>query len=428
MNRQPLSDELPYRFYPPRLNPLCLWLGRMMASSMLRRDHLIETIDVSGHEPLRRLLDQGDSLLLTPNHSDHADSHLMFDLSRQIGRPFYYMAAFQIFQGPRRWILPRIGAFPVDREGADLTAFKTGVELLTRARNPLVVFPEGEMYHLGDRVTPLREGALALATTAVKRLADATRTVWLVPIAIKYRYRDHHDPTPALHGVMDELERRATWWPQRNRPIVERIHHYAQGMLGLKEYEYLGNPQRGSLTERLTGLREFILRRVEAKRLVHHRQNVSTLSVPERIKDVRKACLDALAEPATTQEQAEDLHKDLHDVFVAAQTWAYPGEYVSESPTVERVAETLMKFEEDFLGIFEVKPHGPRAAILRVGEPIDVRARLAAADKPRVVVSALTIELESRIQALLDAIGPGRLLGQAFSNLETANPISNPLR
>jgi hypothetical protein len=45
-----------------------------------------------------------------------------------------------------------------------------------------------------------------------------------------------------------------------------------------------------------------------------------------------------------------------------------------------------------------------------VGEPIDVGARLASVGKPKLVVPALTTELESRIQALLDVIGPGRPL------------------
>ena len=124
MNRLPLRDELPYRFRPPRLNPVCLAVGRALGRSMLRRDHKVEAIDVAGLDRVRPLLDRGDAVLLTPNHTDHADSHLMFELSRRLGRPFSYMATYQIFAGARGWFLTRIGAFPVDREGADLTAFK----------------------------------------------------------------------------------------------------------------------------------------------------------------------------------------------------------------------------------------------------------------------------------------------------------------
>jgi len=410
MNRLPLSDQLPYRFHRPRLNPLCLWFGRRVGRSMLRREHRVEAFDFAGLDRLRPLLDRGDGVLLTPNHTDHADSHMMFELGRRLGRPFYFMAAYQTFRGKATWFLPRIGVFPVDREGSDLTAFKTGVDLLTRARNPLVVFPEGEIYHLNDRLTPLREGALAVAATAAKRLGAAGKTVWVVPVAIKYRYLEGHDPTPALHDLMDELERRATWWLRRDLPLAGRVYHYAEGMLGLKEFEYLGEPRRGTLPDRLAALREFLLARLEASRLPANRRRPEGASVPERVKDVRRACLDALADPATTPKAAAALRKDLHDVFVAAQTYSYPGDYLRQCPTLERAAETLTKFEEDFLGVHPAKPRGPRRGVIRVGEPIDVGARLAVAGKLRLAVPSLTAELEAAMQALLDTIGPGRPL------------------
>ncbi len=48
--------------------------------------------------------------------------------------------------------------------------------------------------------------------------------------------------------------------------------------------------------------------------------------------------------------------------------------------------------------------------ILKLGVPIDVGERLKAGTKLRSVVGTVTRELEDRIQELLDAIVPGRLL------------------
>ena len=48
MNRVPLADELPYQFVAPKLNPACLWFGRLTGRRMLRKDHKIESLDVSG--------------------------------------------------------------------------------------------------------------------------------------------------------------------------------------------------------------------------------------------------------------------------------------------------------------------------------------------------------------------------------------------
>ena len=407
MNRLPLSDELPYRFQPPRLVPLCLWFGRITARAMLKKPHRISEVSIEGASIVKDLLGKGDGVLLAPNHTDHADSHVMFALSRAVGLPFYYMAAYQIFRGHRGWFLPRVGVFPVDREGADLTAFKTAVDLLVKAENPLVVFPEGEMYHLGDLVTPLREGAAALAATAANRLSKTGKTVWIVPVGIKYRYLDPEATTRELHELMDHLERRLTWWPRRDKTLVNRIYDYAEAMIGLKEFEYFGKTQTGELPNRLESLREHILGTLERKHAIGQsdRRPRELPSVPERVKAIRRHCLDRLAKPETTQEEVAEIRRELHDVFVAVQIFSYPGDYVREKPTVERLAETLMKFEEDILGTPEVEPKGDRRVIVKLGEPINLGKRLEECPKLRTAIPAITSELESRMQGVLDEIG-----------------------
>lgn len=425
MHRLPLSDQFPYRFQRPRHNPFCVWLGHRLGRTLLKHSHKVAELDFPDLTHLRSLLDQGDGILLTPNHTDHADAHLMFELSRQLGRCFFAMGAFQLFQKHRGWFLPRVGIFPVDREGADITAFKTGVDILARSEHPLVIFPEGEIYHLADRLTPLREGAVAVAAAAARRLSDRGRTVWIVPVALKYRFLEHVDPTNLFHTIIDELERRLSWWPQRHLALVDRIHHYAEAILNLKEFEYLGEPQRGSLPERIAGLREWILQRVEQTRLAGARRRADGLSVPERVKELRRTCLDALADEKTSAEDATAIRRDLHDIFTAVQLYSYPGNYVRESPTLERVSETLMKCQEDFLGIVEVPPHGARRAHLRLGQPIDVRARMASTARPRDAVASITNELEAALQALLDTIGPGRFLPEAAFPAPTP-PASTP--
>jgi 1-acyl-sn-glycerol-3-phosphate acyltransferase len=393
---------------------------------MLRKDHKVLDVAFEGITTLRDKLGRGDGVLLCPNHTDHADGHLMFALSRQLGVPFYYMVAYQILQGHRRWFLPRVGAFSVDREDTDLKAFRTAVDLLARGPNPLVIFPEGEIHHLGDRVTPLREGAIAVAATAAKWARERGKTVWLVPVAIKYQYADDEAMIPVLHGVMDRLERHVGWRVDRNWPLVPRIYRFAEAILGLKEFEYYGQSCTGPLPDRLAALREFLLARVEARRLSGPPRNAASgLTVPERVKAVRRACLDALADPVTSDAQRSVLRDDLHDSFVAYQTSSYPGDYLRSQPTVERVAETLMKFEEDILRIHEVTPHGPRRAVVHAGEPIDVGAQIATGPRRRESITALTSTLEQRLQSLLDAIGPGRLLPSTECARQTCSVTAN---
>ena len=45
------------------------------------------------------------------------------------------------------------------------------------------------------------------------------------------------------------------------------------------------------------------------------------------------------------------MRQDLNDLFLVIQLFSYPGDYVRECPTVERLAEILTKFEQDALGV-----------------------------------------------------------------------------
>jgi len=408
MHRLPLADELPYQFLAPKVNRFWVRTTRRFRRRMLRGEHRVERIDVEGIEHLQPLLDHGDGVLLAPNHSDRADGLVMLDLADRIGRPMCAMAMHQLFAGSagvRRWLFPRLGLFPVDREGSDLAAVKAAVEILSAGEHPLLVFPEGEVYHLTDRLTPLREGVAFLATSAARKKEG--KTVWIVPVGLKYRFLDGHDPMPAMLGLMDRLEHRFTWWNSREIPLVERIYRYAEAMLTLKELEYLRQASSGPLPERIASLRSHIVNKLEDRHLGKRQEHAT---VPSRVNDLRRHCLEALKGQALSPETAVQFRRDLNDTFVAVQLFSYPGDYLRENPTVERASEVLMKFDEDVLGSEIGAPHGPRRAVLKLGEPIDVAARLNAEGKLKAVVRTVTAELEGRIQGLLDAIGPGRPL------------------
>jgi hypothetical protein len=173
----------------------------------------------------------------------------------------------------------------------------------------------------------------------------------------------------------------------------------------LKELEYYGATRHGAIKERIAALRAFLLDRIEDRRLGKRGSG----DEPARVKELRRACLDALAAPGVSAEEADALRRDLNDLFVVVQLYSYPGDYVKECPTLERVAETLMKFEEDtFASSDMVPPKGARRARVRLGPAIDVGAALKAAARPRFAAAALTEQLERQMQALLDALGPGR--------------------
>jgi len=78
--------------------------------------------------------------------------------------------------------------------------------------------------------------------------------------------------------------------------------------------------------------------------------------------------------------------------------FSYPGDYVAQQPSVERIAETLDKMEEDVLGFRTARIRGTRKATVVFGPPIRVEAERG----KKVEAAVLTRLLEERVQTLLD--------------------------
>lgn len=383
----------PPRWWAPKLSPFWLRLWRPLRRRWLVTKQRVETIEVCGLEHVRTPLEQGCGVLITPNHSAHADALAMYAAADQLGRPFYFMAAWQVLglaHWMRRLILQHHGCFSVHREGTDLKAFKCAVDILLDKPNPLVIFPEGEVYHINERVTPFRDGPAAIALTAARK---GKRKIVCVPCGIRYQYI--RSPLPELGPLMDELEIAMHWRPQPDQPLDQRIYRVAEGVLGLKELEYLGETRQGDLRERAKELTNIILGRLDA----HYGTQTSKLTVPERVKALRQKAIQAIEAANEKEESNKQAEIDLEHLYFVIQLYSYPGDYVRERPTIDRIAETLDKFEEDVLRRQTAKIRGIRRATVTFGEPIEV----VADRRDKSAVDNLTSQLEQRVQGLLDS-------------------------
>jgi len=390
MNRQPF--ETPPRTWQPRIKPWLVRLWRPLINRNLSKNQRIVELDIGGVERVQQSLASGAGVLITPNHSFHYDSYVLIEASHRVGTPFHFLTAWQVF-AMSKWheqlMLQWHGCFSINREGADLAAFKTAVEILKSKREPLVIFPEGDIYHNNDRVTPFRDGAAAIAMSAAKK---AERPIVCVPCALKCFYID--EPTLQLEELMTQLEDGIHWRPRPDLPLSSRIYRFAEGMLVLKELEYLGQPQAGPLTGRTQKLIEEVLSRLEARHNVQSKGGI----IPERVKEVRRVVIKAVEQDGQVPDVKEQLARDMEDLFFIIQMFSYPGDYVAERPTIERMAETLDKAEEDVLKAAYPTVRGKRRVVVRFGEPISV-------PKDRgTSVEQWTDLVENRVQALLDEI------------------------
>jgi 1-acyl-sn-glycerol-3-phosphate acyltransferase len=388
-------------FWAPRANGIWRKVLSPLRKFYLKKFYAVKEVELLGAEHLS-VIGENDGVLLTPNHSHDSDPHVMMAVAKELGKQFYFMAAWQIFKGHRGidgFVLQRMGAFSVDREGCDRRAMRQAVELMTSGKW-LVVFPEGEIYHTNERLTPPREGVAFMAGTAQKDLEKEGkgRKVWIVPTAIRYRYLE--EVTPKLEGAMDELEAHMKLKSTRARPLAERIVNFGDVMLCVKEKEQLGKPGHGELAPRIKALVNAILDRHEMKWL---NKTLEGSSVSLRVKGLRQNLLEIWLDEKSDQEQRNFAREALDDVQLVMQLYSYPGDYVLEKPTIERMAETIEKFEED---IFEgvVRPKGERAARVILGAPLDVSAETAG-KRPRTAAGELTGKLERAIGGLMKEAG-----------------------
>ena len=365
---QNIVIDQPYRFVPPHRGRFWyavfgLWLPRY-----LNRSHGIESVECRGVEHLRRSLDAGHGILLTSNHCRPSDPMTLGMLSLNVRRPFYMMASWHLFRQSRfqTWLLPRIGAFSVYREGMDREALKTAIGILNAAERPLLLFPEGVVSRTNDRLNNLMEGTAFIAHSAAKQRAAAKPPGQVVvhPVAIRYLFRG--DLAAALTPVLKEIETRFSWRPPPGCRLRERINRVGEALLCLKELEYLGRPQTGEVPERLDRLINCLLQPLEKEWL----KGEADGDVVARVKKLRMAILPDLVSGEIDEAERARRWRQLANLYVAQQLSCYPPDYIRSRPTPERLLETVERFEEDLTD--RTRIHRLLHVIIEVGEALPV--------------------------------------------------------
>ena len=98
---------------------------------------IVHPAKVEGLEKLPR-----HGALLCPNHASNWDP-LIIAVYLPVNYRLHAMAKKELFENPvLRWILLKLGVFPVNREGTDVKAVKTAIQVLKDGDN-LLIFPEG---------------------------------------------------------------------------------------------------------------------------------------------------------------------------------------------------------------------------------------------------------------------------------------------
>ncbi len=400
MNRY--QEDADYVFSPPKYSrfwaPL---ICRLSDACYLRGRHKIAEVTVAaGEAAVLAAAAAGDSVLIAPNHSDHADPHVLLNWAGKRQVPLHFMATKEIFRahhGINGKILQRAGVFSIDRDGTDLSSIKEALRIVGEGKHPLVMFPEGEIYHLNEFLTPLNDGVATIMLRTAKKLQKEKpgKRAVIFPTALRYRYID--DVSHTFPDVLDRLERYIRWKAQSHLSPAERIEKFGEALLALKEREYLNTSLGGDLSSRLDQFREILISAVEQRRL----GSISAEPHPERIRRLRGRIRSVLlGEQPLSEAEMHQCYEDFDRLHLAAQLFSYPPDYLHSADSTDRMAETLLKFEEDIFG--ETVIRGRRTAEIVFCDPVNVGDFLEryGAD-PKTAVHGLTLRVEQTIQSAL---------------------------
>ena len=137
----------------------------------LRIAHPVKT------EGLERLPKHG--VLLCPNHASNWDP-LIIATQLPVNYRLHAMAKKELFENPiLGWILRKLGVFPVNREGVDIKAVKTAIQVLKDGDN-LLIFPEGTVIKNGIGYV---DGLPAHAKSGAAMIGIRTNAV-LIPVFV----------------------------------------------------------------------------------------------------------------------------------------------------------------------------------------------------------------------------------------------------
>jgi len=394
---QNIVIEEPYKFIPPHWGNwwpnVVQWFG--LYEGHLRKKEGVVAHECRGGHLLKQSLDEGHGIVLAPNHCRTADPVVIGFLAKQVGCHVFSMASWHLFKQDRftAWAIRKMGAFSVYREGLDRKALNTAIGMLEKAERPLVLFPEGSVTRTNDRLHALLDGVGFMARTAAKRRAKMSPPGKVVvhPVAIKYLFQG--DIKETLDPVLTEIEHRLTWDPQQQLPLVKRISKIGVALLCLKEIEFFGRPQEGSLPDRLRQLIDRLLCPLEKEWM----SSEQTGAVVPRVKNLRMAIVPEMIDSDMDEAERQRRWRQLGDIYLAQQISCYLPDYI-DHPHETRLLETVERFEEDLTD--KARVHGNLKVIIEVGERIEVsptRDRSLKSDP-------LMTQVETDLQAMLDRL------------------------
>lgn len=355
---------------------------------------------------LLKKLPSGAGIILAPNHADETDPRLCLELSRRTGKLFISMCnreAFDELFGLAGFVLQRLGHFSVERGAHDTRAKDHAVKVVAEGDRVMVIFPEGEIFYLNERVQPFHSGAVEIGMQALleKHQQDTSFRAFIVPMAIKYHYPQKIDSL--LDRRLTRMENRLLL-PHLNAPMHERIHAIQKKLV---EHEVESRHLQG-IEEAAGDLQELIIATEKAIISEIQKRHQDLFTYQKRIIDETwqlEAELRAKLETLQDSKTHKEMQQDLEALQEVAHLASWRPQYYTETSSDDRLAEAVLKLEREIFRVRRPKQLATREVYIKFAEPIELSSF---ADQYQVdaakVRHSLTEDLHSRIQSLIDEV------------------------
>ncbi|GAB4225086.1 MAG: 1-acyl-sn-glycerol-3-phosphate acyltransferase [Stanieria sp.] len=401
-------------FYPPRLNPLLVRFVQIIAPYGARWFYKFELLISS--ESLNKIKSlQYKTLLLTPNHPTFDDPIVMFVLSAKLREKFHYLAAYELFNSWLAGLFQRLGVYSIRRGLVDRPSITETLALLSNPESRLVVFPEGGCSFQNDTVMPFRSGTVQFAFKTIEKKAKQGEPIpdlYVIPISIKYKYTENMEN--AIARTLAGLEQALNIIPESHFSSYQRLRLIAEKVIVKIEQDYgllTTETNQQSWKERIKKLRIKIIESCEQQLGIITNPNEMVRERTYKLEYVLKTKVEQLESSEVSLESnllttESALNLELIDKSIKRLLnfdAIYDG-YVAENPTSERFLDTLIRLEREVFNIDKPKPKGFRQAIVKIGEPLNLKNFWASYQQERIkTVTNVMLQIQNEVQANLDS-------------------------
>ncbi len=401
-------------FKPPKENKIVIGTVKLILPLLMRLFQKVVSVDIdaTSFDTMKSI--DGFPTIFVPNHPTHADSHLMFTLSKRCGRRFRYMAARETFdqQAGGKWrgfIMTRLGAYSIVRGAVDRDSFRLTRETLAKEEQKLVIFGEGEVSHQNETIMPFECGIVQFGFWALSDMerADNLKPLYLVPVGLKYIYKN--DMWGEIDQALTNLEQSVL--PEHTAlptQLYDRVKNVGAVLLMTlaKEYQLRLNKE-SSLNEQIEMLRAHILSQMEHFMGIVPQPEAHPL---RRVRMIQNQIDEEIYRDVDEMTEYErEIHTQRIDKFrqfftdlrrIVNSIAIYEG-YIGEDPSQERFLEVITRFEVEVFGRSKVK--GPMDAFVRLGTPKNLLDAYEAYKKEkRQTTQQITVELETEVQNIVE--------------------------